>query len=111
DTVRVETADGSTTGRLESATTAEYARYVLDEPVTGAVVVPVETGVAISASEREPAGSLVGGTGDPMIRVLCRFDDPRAVRFELKYSTGHPPMSRWMLYWLPVAWPILAGGA
>jgi hypothetical protein len=103
-------ADGGPvgTGTLEWAVPSQFARYILDEPTRGTAVIPVPKGVAISSAEREPAGSLVGGSGDPMFRAFCPVDDPRAVRFEQTYPPGHPPLERWMLYAWPVVWVVAA---
>jgi len=107
--ITVETRNGDVAGTLVSTKVAEFTRYQLAMPVSGIVEIPVTTGVAISVPEREPAGSLVGGTGDPMLRVHCAAEDPRAIRFEQLYSTIHPPLTRSMLYAWPVAWVVVSG--
>lgn len=111
DTLVVETATGPVGATLEIAEVAQYARYRLAEPVRGSLEIPVSTGVAISLAEREPAGSLRGGEGDPLVRVMCPVEDPRALRFERLFPEGHPPLERWMLYAWPVVWVVLAAFA
>jgi hypothetical protein len=64
--------------------------------------------VAVSRREREAAGSLVGGSGDPMLRVHCPVDDPGEVRFDQLYEPAHPPVTRSMLFAWPTAWAVTA---
>ncbi|MDP1819362.1 MAG: glycosyltransferase family 39 protein [Acidimicrobiales bacterium] len=107
----VQSPDGTVTARRTEAIPASFARYWLDVPVEGPLMIPAPSDVAISASEREPAGSLIGAAGDPMLRVHCPADDPGQVRFEQLYDPAHPPVTRSVLFAWPTIWAVGATGA
>jgi hypothetical protein len=109
--ITVVRAGGTTDGELVETKNAEFSRYRLREPVSGRVEIPVETGVAVSGTELEPAGSLVGGDGDPMVRVHCPVDDAGRVRFNQLYDMGHPPLTRRFIHAWPALWVEVSGVA
>lgn len=109
--ITVIRAGGTTAGELIASKNAEFARYRLREPVSGQVEVPVDSGVAVSAVELEPAGSLLSGDGDPMLRVHCPVADAGAIRFDQLYSVGHPPLTRSFIRTWPVLWVVASGAA
>lgn len=105
-TITVENAVGSTTGRLTVAHPLGFSRYQLDAPTPGPIFIPLIGAIGASGSERAPEVKLVGGTGDPSIRVHCPVDDPGALRFDQVYDPGHPPVPRWLLQ----SWPDVVFG-
>ena len=109
DTIVVRGATGTATASRTEDVPSSFARYWLDDgPLEGPLAIPVDSEVAVSRREREAAGSLVGGSGDPMLRVHCPVDDPGEVRFDQLYEPAHPPVTRSMLFAWPTAWAATA---
>lgn len=111
-TLLVHAADGTVSARRVGFFPTGFATYELDTPASGSmrIDVPAGTGVAVSATEREPRASLDGGTTDPLVRAWCDVGAPRAAvtRFERTYDPQHPNLSRSALRAWPRAWFCLA---
>lgn len=88
----------------EQGTPAQYlAVYDLAPPLAVPFTVDV-SGVDISASatDRDPNVALAGLPGDPVVRVFCPVDDPKAARFAQEHGPDHPSFVR---YGSVLAWP------
>lgn len=116
-TLAVQAPAGTVSARRIGYFPTGFATYELDTPTTGSirVKVPEGSGVAVSASEREPLASLEGSTTDPLVRAWCAIGESRAAvrRFERSYEPQHPDFSRSALRAWPRAWfgLVLAGTA
>ena len=115
-TLPVTTAAGpvEATRTGEQGNPAQYLGvYALPAP-TSAPFEVVLGGAAVSASadDRDARLALPGQPGDPVARVFCAVDDPKAFRFAQQFPPDHPS---WIGYegvkaW-PTAWAWLARGA
>jgi hypothetical protein len=94
------------------------ALYRLQQSLTKTfeVVPPVDTLIGSSRQDREPGVAFVEDSGDPMVRLYCRSEDAKAVRFKQRYGPQHPGVvtydgiEAWASAWKWLGWVALAAG-
>lgn len=120
-TVRAERAGTDDDGGGGPATSAArfvtqpggFTVYELARPIDGPVRIELPPGARIGASDadRAPTAALVGGEGDPLVRVYCAVQNAEAFRFEQRFDPEHSSaLSRTVVRGWPRAWA-LAGAA
>ncbi|MGH8909508.1 MAG: ArnT family glycosyltransferase [Egibacteraceae bacterium] len=93
---------------------AMYGTYALPSPLASAFTVRLPDGVAVgvSGTDREAALALEEMPGDPVARLACAVEDPKATRFsQLHALAGIVPIGYGTLMAAPLLWPILGWAA
>lgn len=91
--------------------------YALPTPATGQITM-LTSGLMIGAEsvDRDPAISLAGSTGDPVVRLYCAVENPDAFRFKQMFDPGHLNLSyslvrAWADIWYWIGWALVSVSA
>lgn len=91
--------------------------YALATPATGQITM-LTSGLMIGAEsvDRDPAISLAGSTGDPVVRLYCAVENPDAFRFKQMFDPGHLNLNyslvrAWADIWYWIGWALVAVSA
>ncbi len=91
--------------------------YTLPTPQSGQITM-LTSGLSIGreSADRDPAISLAGATGDPVVRLYCAVDNPDEFRFKQMFSPGHLDLSystvrAWADIWYWIGWALVAVSA
>lgn len=91
--------------------------YALPTPQSGKITM-LTSGLLVGREsvDRNPAISLSGATGDPVIRLYCPVDNPDEFRFKQMFYPGHLDLSyslvrAWADIWYRIGWALVAVSA